>query len=295
MGWKDLSSLLILSRMIIAKKPDFLSKYLESKREIAVRISLVPTMGALHEGHLTLIRKAREAGGLVVCSIFVNPTQFNDPKDYQKYPKTIDKDVDLLEEAGADLLFLPEATDIYPNGTTNLETYDLGDLEKVFEGEFRPGHFQGVCQVMRRILETVKPDELFMGQKDYQQCMVIKRLIEIMGAPIHFVAVPTVRERDGLAMSSRNLRLDAEGRKNAVAISQSLNYIKKNIKPGDLSSIKTKARELLEEKDFKVDYVELADANNLKIVKSWDGKQKLVALIAAFQGDVRLIDNLVIG
>src|SRR4030095_5063939 len=179
MGWKGLSSLLILSLMIIAKKPDFLSKYLNSKREIGTRINLVPTMGALHEGHLTLIKKARlndavgqagEAAGLVLCSIFVNPTQFNDPKDYQKYPRTIEKDIDLLEEAGADLLFLPEAADVYPKRTSNLETYDLGDLEKVLEGEFRPGHFQGVCQVMRRILDLVKPDQLFMGQKDYQQC-----------------------------------------------------------------------------------------------------------------------------
>ncbi len=289
--------------MIIAKKPDFISNYLGPKREIAVRVSLIPTMGALHEGHLTLLRKARlndavgqarEAGGIVVCSIFVNPTQFNDPKDYQKYPKTIEKDIDLLEGSGADILFLPEAADIYPNGISGLETYDLGDLEKVLEGEFRPGHFQGVCQVMRRILDIVKPDQLFMGQKDYQQCMVVKKLIQIMGAPIQFIAIPTVREKDGLAMSSRNLRLNPGARKNAVAISQSLDYIKKNIKPGDLSLIRTKAKELLEERDFKVDYIELADADNLKIVKSWDGKQKLVALIAAFQHEVRLIDNMVL-
>jgi pantoate--beta-alanine ligase len=289
--------------MIIAKKPDFLSKYLGSRREIGVRISLVPTMGALHEGHLTLIQKAhlnngvgqaREADDLVVCSIFVNPTQFNDPKDYQKYPKTIDKDVDLLEKSGADILFLPDVADIYPTGMSNLETYDLGDLEKTLEGEFRPGHFQGVCQVMRRILDIVKPDQLFMGQKDYQQCMVVKKLIQIVEAPIQFVAIPTVREKDGLAMSSRNLRLDPAGRKNAVAISQSLDYIKRNIKPGDLSELKKKAKELLEEKDFKVDYIELADANNLNIVRSWDGKQKLVALIAAFQHEVRLIDNLLL-
>lgn len=280
--------------MIIAKKPDFLSNYLRSKREIAVRVSLVPTMGALHEGHLTLIRKAREAGGIVVCSIFVNPTQFNDPKDYQKYPKTIEKDIDLLEESGADILFLPEVADIYPKGISSLETYDLGELEKVLEGEFRPGHFQGVCQVMRRILEIVQPDQLFMGQKDYQQCMVVKKLIQIMGAPIQFIAIPTVREKDGLAMSSRNLRLDPGARKNAVAISQSLDYVKKNLKPGDLSLIRRKAKELLEERDFKVDYIELADADNLKIVRSWDGKQKLVALIAAFQHEVRLIDNMVL-
>jgi len=281
--------------MIIAKKPDFLSDYIDLKKKSGVKINLVPTMGALHEGHIALIREARKAGGLVVCSIFVNPTQFNDPKDYQKYPKTLEKDIDLLEENGNDILFLPEAEDIYPKGTSNLETYELGELEKVLEGKFRPGHFQGVCQVMRRILEIVKPDQLFMGQKDYQQCMVIKRLISLMDASIKFYAIPTVREKDGLAMSSRNLRLDANGRKNAAAISESLQYIRKSIKPGELSTLKARAKEMLEEKEFKVDYVELADVDNLNIVKSWDGKQKLVALIAAFQSGVRLIDNLVLG
>ncbi len=260
-----------------------------------MKINLVPTMGALHKGHITLIQESRKAGGLVICSIFVNPTQFNDPKDYQKYPKTLEKDIDLLEENGNDILFLPEAEDIYPKGISNLETYELGQLEKLLEGQFRPGHFQGVCQVMRRILEIITPDQLFMGQKDYQQCMVIKRLISLMNAPIKFFAIPTVREKDGLAMSSRNLRLDASGRKNAAAVSESLQYIRKNIKPGELSALKTKAREILEEKEFKVDYLELADADNLNIVKSWDGKQKLVALVAAFQGEVRLIDNMVLG
>jgi len=281
--------------MIIVKKPDFLSDYIAMKKKSGPKINLVPTMGALHEGHITLIREAREAGGLVVCSIFVNPTQFNDLKDYQKYPKTLEKDIDLLEENGNDILFLPEAEDIYPTGTSNLETYELGELEKVLEGKFRPGHFQGVCQVMRRILEIVKPDQLFMGQKDYQQCMVIKRLISLMDASIKFFTVPTVREKDGLAMSSRNLRLDASGRENAAAIAESLQYIRKSIKPGELSALKARATKILEEKEFKVDYVELADADNLNIVKSWDGKQKLVALIAAFQNGVRLIDNLMLG
>jgi len=281
--------------MIIVKKPDFLSDYIAMKKKSGPKINLVPTMGALHEGHITLIREAREAGGLVVCSIFVNPTQFNDLKDYQKYPKTLEKDIDLLEENGNDILFLPEAEDIYPTGTSNLETYELGELEKVLEGKFRPGHFQGVCQVMRRILEIVKPDQLFMGQKDYQQCMVIKRLISLMDASIKFFTVPTVREKDGLAMSSRNLRLDASGKENAAAIAESLQYIRKSIKPGELSALKARATKILEEKEFKVDYVELADADNLNIVKSWDGKQKLVALIAAFQNGVRLIDNLMLG
>ena len=280
--------------MIIAKRSGFVSSYVGNSKHNGIRVSLVPTMGALHEGHLTLIRTAREMADLVVCTIFVNPTQFNDPADYKKYPRTLEKDIDLLEANGADLLFLPEPGDIYQDGITNLETYDLGELESKLEGKYRPGHFQGVCQVMRRILDIIKPDNLLMGQKDFQQCMVIRKLIQIIGDPINFVAIPTVREKDGLAMSSRNLRLNPAARKNASAISKSLQFIKNNLKPGDLSQLIKKATQILEEDEFRIDYVEIADAGNLEIVKSWNGKQKLVALIAAFQGDVRLIDNMLL-
>src|ERR1700750_2070008 len=155
--------------MIICKTIDSLHNVIFPADKPRGSIGFVPTMGALHEGHLSLIKLSKEVDTLTVCSIFVNPTQFNDPRDFQKYPITIENDIILLENAGTDVLFLPELDEMYPDGTKNLETYDLGYLETILEGKYRPGHFQGVCQVMRRLLQLVRPDELFMGQKDYQQ------------------------------------------------------------------------------------------------------------------------------
>src|SRR4029079_15450921 len=173
--------------------------------------------------------------------------------------------------------------------------YELGYLETVLEGKFRPGHFQGVCMVVERLLEIIKPAKLYLGQKDYQQCMVIKRLISLMGQKDHIKVMisPTLREKDGLAMSSRNMRLNDEERKKAIAIYETLSFIKQNIKAGDLSGLKRSAGELLEKNGFKTDYAEIANADNLSILNEWDGKTNGVALIAAFLGDVRLIDNMV--
>jgi pantoate--beta-alanine ligase len=161
--------------MILFKRAAELAAYLETKAREGLLPCFIPTMGALHQGHLSLIKAAKAMNGITVCSIFVNPTQFNDPGDFHKYPVTIEKDIYLLEKQGADLLFLPGIAEIYPDGTDHLERYDLGYLETILEGKYRPGHFQGVCQVMRRLLAIVRPAHLFMGQKDYQQCMVLKK------------------------------------------------------------------------------------------------------------------------
>ena len=185
-----------------------------------------------------------------ICSIFVNPVQFNDPKDFEKYPVSIEKDIQMLHEAGTNVLFLPSVAEIYPQGQTGLETYDLGPLETILEGRYRPGHFQGVAQVMSRLLKLVQPDHLFMGQKDFQQCLVVQRLIEIMHLPVQFHAVPTVREEDGLAQSSRNRRLTAEQRKNAVAISQALNDIREKLSSGDASELLKQAQAKLDCRSF---------------------------------------------
>lgn len=265
--------------MILFKKKDDLNRYLDQQRNSGATIGFVPTLGALHEGHISLIAISKKTTTLTVCSIFVNPTQFNDPKDFQKYPVTIEKDIILLENIGADVLFLPELDEMYPGGTKDLETYDLGPLETILEGKYRPGHFQGVCQVMRRLLQLVKPDELFMGQKDYQQCMVVKRLIHLMGWTIIFHSCPIIREADGLAMSSRNVRLTPDERQRATAIYKALN---------DLPH----ARQILEEAQFRIDYIAIADAETLQPVEP--GTKGAVALIAAFQGEVRLIDNKVL-
>jgi pantoate--beta-alanine ligase len=290
--------------MILFKRTGDLTRWLEQQRALGQSIGFVPTLGALHTGHISLIDISKKSTGVTVCSIFVNPTQFNDPTDFQKYPVTLEKDMALLEAAGTDVLLLPESVDLYPGGTKGLETYELGRLETVLEGKYRPGHFQGVCQVMRRLLDLVRPDHLFMGRKDYQQCMVIQRLLLIRGMKTELHRCPIVREADGLAMSSRNMRLTPEQRGRATAIYRALMALKGG-------GARQAALEILEKADFRVDYVEIADAETLEpLVNGADGPgaggpgvraspaaslrrpQAAVALIAAFQGEVRLIDNM---
>lgn len=280
--------------MIIIKEARTLARYIAKEKAQGTEIGFVPTMGALHQGHLDLMEKSRQLTGFTVCSIFVNPTQFNNASDFRKYPNVIEKDIAKLATAGVDILFLPSVNEVYTSGTEELEKYDLGYLETVLEGKYRPGHFQGVCQVMQRLLTMVNPDQLLMGLKDYQQCMVVKRLLQIMQSPVQFVACPTIRESDGLAMSSRNLRLSEADRQKAPAIYQSLEYIKKELQPGPLKALKESAANKLTEKGFKVDYVEIAHADTLELKDSWDGAAPVTALIAAFLGDVRLIDNMVL-
>lgn len=280
--------------MIIFKKAADIGIFLQQKRQNNPKTGFVPTMGALHQGHISLIESACSENDVVVCSIFVNPTQFNDPKDFQNYPITIENDIDLLEKAGCDALFLPAVEEMYPAGLENKKTYALGYLETVLEGRYRPGHFQGVCQVVHRLLTIMPADRLYLGQKDFQQCMVIRKMIELENLPIETVICPTLRETDGLAMSSRNMRLDKEAREKAVEISRTLLHIKSSLKAGDLSELKTAAVEQLNRTGFKTDYVEIADADTLELIGRWDGKRKLVALCAAFLGEVRLIDNMLL-
>jgi pantoate--beta-alanine ligase len=281
--------------MIIFKRPTAIHEFLE-KKKAKHQVGFVPTMGALHGGHLSLLHAAEKENDLVVASIFVNPTQFNDPADFKKYPVTLDKDIAMLENAGCDVLFLPSENDIYPNGTAGLNHYDLGFLETVLEGKYRPGHFQGVCQVVHRLLEIVLPHNLYLGQKDYQQCMVIKKLVGLIGLDdkIKINICPTLREPDGLAMSSRNARLTEEERKIANSIFISLLFIKSNFHTMDVDRLENLALTSLTESGFKVDYVEIADEATLHRIEKWNGKQKLVALAAAYLNEVRLIDNMVI-
>jgi len=282
--------------MILFKKVIDLRKWLDDQQLKGIMPGFVPTMGALHAGHISLIQASKSENPLTVCSIFINPTQFNDPKDFEKYPITIERDIELLEEAGCDVLFLPDVKEIYPDGHVSQKTYGLGYLETILEGKFRPGHFQGVCMVVERLLRIVQPKNLYLGQKDYQQCMVIRKLISLMKEEDDIIVKisPTLRESDGLAMSSRNMRLNPEEREKATGIYQTLLYIKDNLNSGSLSSLKRSATHKLNEKGFKVDYVEIAEAENLSIVEDWDGKKALVILIAAFLNEVRLIDNLVV-
>jgi len=280
--------------MILFKKEKEITEYLANAKVKGSSVGFIPTMGALHNGHISLLEAAKKTAAIKVCSIFVNPTQFNDSKDFDNYPVTIEKDIDEMERAGCDVLFLPSVTEMYPSGTENTEKYDLGYLETILEGKFRPGHFQGVCMVVHRLLNIIPADILFLGQKDYQQCMVLKKLIELKQLNTKISICPTLREKDGLAMSSRNVRLTEEGRKQALKIYENLSFLKSNIKPGDLTPLKESGIKHLTNAGFKVDYFEIANAENLELLNSWDGKIKTVGLTAAFQDEVRLIDNMLL-
>lgn len=279
--------------MILFKDAAALHQYLHKKAQKGEKTGFVPTMGALHEGHRKLVLQSCNETDCTVVSIFVNPTQFNDPVDFEKYPSGIDEDIRLLATTGAHILFLPSVKEMYPGGTTRLEQYDLGFLETILEGKFRPGHFQGVCQVMCRLLKIVNPALLFMGQKDYQQCLVIKRLIELMKIPAHLIIARTIREHDGLAMSSRNRRLQQRSREKAALLCKALEYLQKNWQKDGMMA-KAHAISLLEKNNFRIDYVEVADAETLELLQQPSGKLQ-VALAAAFLDDVRLIDNLLLG
>ncbi|MEI6947759.1 pantoate--beta-alanine ligase [Paraflavisolibacter sp. H34] len=278
--------------MIIYKKASDVTLFLERAKNQGKTTGFVPTMGALHHGHLSLIGLSQEQNDLTCCSIFVNPTQFNNPEDFTHYPITIEKDIEQLAAAGCDLLFLPAVKEIYPQGFPQ-QQYDLGPIETVLEGHYRPGHFQGVCQVVDRLLRIVQPDRLYLGQKDYQQSMVVKKLIQLMGKEhqIELVVCPTIREADGLAMSSRNLRLDPEERRLALGIYKTLSYLKEQLGSHPLAGLKQEGKKRLESEGFAVDYVEIADADTLQAATAFDG-QKLVALVAATLHRVRLIDNM---
>ncbi len=251
-------------------------------------------MGALHGGHLSLIEQASANGGITVCSIFVNPTQFNDLSDYNKYPITLEKDIQLLSRAKTDILFLPDVNEVYPKGTQQVNRYNLGYLETILEGSFRPGHFQGVCQVVDRLLQIVRPHLLYLGKKDYQQCMVLKKMMSEAHPNCEVRLGNTLREESGLAMSSRNSRLEARQREQAAAIYKMLLYINKQIHQEPIGKLKAEVLRQLHESGFeKVDYVEVCDADTLLPVAD-EGKKntKLIALVAAYIGGVRLIDNL---
>lgn len=281
-----------LNYMIIVKKSKQLSEYIVLQKAKGLTIGFVPTMGALHQGHISLLTNAKKQNDITVCSIFVNPTQFNNAEDFRNYPITIAKDIERLIKEECEVLFLPSTSEIYP-ADYQKRHYDLGTLESMLEGYYRPGHFQGVCQVVDRLLEIVQPDNLYMGQKDFQQCMVVKKLLQLTGRQsINLHIEPTIREDNGLAMSSRNLRLDKKQRQASLTISRTLNRIKQDLDNRPLEDLKREAKEELEQNGFVVDYVEIADANSLQPAQSKG--QNLVALIAASIGGIRLIDNMLL-
>lgn len=276
--------------MIIIKTKNRLKGYLKKLKIKNIKVGFVPTMGALHKGHLSLINSAKEENDYVICSIFINPTQFNNQSDFKQYPVTLEKDIEKLVLAGCDVLFLPDVNEIYPTEYV-MKIYRLGELENILEGYYRPGHFQGVCQIVDVLLGLIHPDNLYLGQKDYQQCMVITSLIKNENFDdITIRIMPTVREKDGLAMSSRNLRLSKDQREKAVHIYNALIYIQKNFGKMPAQNLEQNAIKHMELNGFIVDYVTIVDTETLKEIKN----NKAIVLIAASIGEIRLIDNMIL-
>lgn len=280
--------------MFIFRTVETLGAYLEQRKATGDTVGFIPTMGALHQGHLSLIAAARKDRVLPVCSIFVNPTQFNNPADLEKYPRTTEQDIDMLTGAGCEVLFLPDEKEVYPDGKVIREPYALGYLDTVLEGAFRPGHFQGVAQVVDRLLQIVNPDKMYLGQKDFQQCAVLQKLTTLKHPSVQLVQVATIREADGLAMSSRNRRLTEAQRSVAGLIYQCLVSVQTKKGMQSFAVVQKECRELLEHKGFRPEYIELADAATLELLPEYDPAREMVVLIAAYLGDIRLIDNLLL-
>jgi pantoate--beta-alanine ligase len=258
------------------------------------QVGLVPTMGALHKGHLSLIKKSIQDNAITCCSIYVNPTQFNNKEDLKKYPRPIENDIKLLAESGCNLVFLPNDEEMYP-ALPNLK-FDFGHLETVMEGSFRPGHFNGVGIVVSKLFNIVNPDRAYFGQKDLQQFLIIKQMVNDLSFDLELKSVPIERDRDGLALSSRNTRLTVEERAVAPRLYEALLLGKDLFEKGEhLQAIQRKVQSFLSQhKTIKLEYFEIADGETLKPL-NLDSQAKTIALcIAAFVGDVRLIDNLLL-
>lgn len=266
---------------------------LEPQKLAGKKIALVPTMGALHQGHVSLITKAKEQADFVVCSIFVNPTQFTDPKDLEKYPRPLEHDIKMLSDNGCDAVFMPAVTEMYP--APEEWHIDLGAAEFLLEGTFRKGHYQGVTQIVKKLFDAVHPDLAFFGQKDFQQVLMIQKMVEAFQIPVQIVSCPIIREADGLAMSSRNIHLSADDRKHALILSQSLNYVRDHFHEKNIETLLEEACEMIKQvPGVELDYFTIANGETL-LPEIDKNSPHLVALVAAKVGETRLIDNMLLG
>ena len=278
--------------MIVYRTKIDLTGHLLSLQNEGKSIGLVPTMGALHQGHTSLVEKAAAENDVVVVTIFVNPTQFNDPSDLDLYPRTLDQDLELLRQLEADLVFVPAVKEMYPDEET--QVFDLGGLDKVMEGKHRPGHFNGVAQIVSKLFLMIRPHRAYFGQKDFQQLVVIRRLVEILDMNLTIVSCPIIREKDGLAMSSRNTRLSKEERKLAPFIYETLVHASELMDA--LSPSQLKEWVILQFKKqgaLELEYFEIVEDKGLIPVNKWDEEVNKVACLAVLLGGVRLIDNLI--
>jgi pantoate--beta-alanine ligase len=274
-------------------------KVLDLQKEIFVirqkdaSIGFVPTMGALHKGHLSLIEKAKKENDFVICSIFVNPIQFNNKEDYEKYPRLEEFDINMLNEKKCDLLFLPSEKEIYPE--PNNFIFNFGNLDKVMEGKFREGHFQGVAKVVKRFFEIINPDRAYFGEKDFQQLTIIRELTKQFFPAIDIISCPIIRESDGLALSSRNMRLTIEERKIVPLIYQTLKKVKERVPQTSVIELKKWVEnEINSQPLMKLEYFEISSIQSLQSIEKFEKEEKYIACIAVFIGKVRLIDNIIL-
>jgi pantoate--beta-alanine ligase len=279
--------------MKVFDKISGIGKSLKKERKAGHTIGFVPTMGALHEGHLSLVKRCLSENDIPVCSIFVNPIQFNSEEDLRKYPRNPESDLRMLENAGCGMVFIPSVREMYPEPTVTSPEVEFGMLDRVLEGKFRPGHFKGVAVVVKRLLEIVEPDRAYFGKKDYQQLLVVRKLVHDLFIPVEIVACPTIREPDGLAMSSRNLRLTIGERAMAPLIYQVLTRVKERAGRVPVRELAGwAAKKISENPVFNVEYFEIVHSETLLPLENWKEKNKALACVAAYLGDVRLIDNM---
>ena len=277
--------------MNIYKSIEDLQAFVEAERAKGLRIAFVPTMGALHAGHLSLVRRALSECDRCIVSVFVNPTQFNDPRDLETYPRTLEADSTLLASVGASALFAPEVSTIYPDEDTR--TFDVGAVAEVMEGRYRPGHFNGVMQVVSRLFDIVRPDCAYFGEKDFQQIAVIRAMVRLIGSPVEIIACPIVREADGLALSSRNVRLSAEERREAPQIYRILSESRSWAKEMSPQQVIERVTEQINAvPHLRVEYFEIVDTDSLQPIASWSDSPAPHGCITVFCGEVRLIDNI---
>lgn len=277
---------------IVAKTSD-LQVLVQNKKQAKLTIGFVPTMGALHAGHISLVKETKKNCDVCVVSIFVNPTQFNNTEDLEKYPRTIDRDAALLAEVGADIVFTPTVEEIYPEPDTR--QFDFGMLDKVMEGEHRPGHFNGVAQVVSRLFDIVKPDQAYFGEKDFQQLAIIRAMVKQLSLDVEIVPMPILREDSGLALSSRNERLSESERNTATNIYRVLKSSSEELysKASVLDAVSAVTEKINSFKGLRVEYFDIVDGDTLQSIKDWDESEYIVGCIAVFCGQVRLIDNIV--
>lgn len=281
--------------MQLFREVDTIRTYLANHENHLVK-GLVPTMGALHEGHMALLEASRKDNDLTICSIYVNPTQFNDTADLEKYPRNLEKDLELLDEAGCDAVFCPSDQAMYPRGRENVLQMNFRPIDQVLEGAQRPGHFQGVRLVVAKLLNIVEPDRAYFGQKDLQQFAVIQQLVSELFIPVELIRVPIVRNQHGLALSSRNQRLSPAEKQLAAQLSQSLQAARRQLQEGsDLDLIKQRAVSHLNQYDgIKVEYLEAVSISDFRVVSEAAANQTVALCVAAWVGEVRLIDNIIV-